>query len=76
MAGMGTSELRDGTLFGLAAHRVVLRCAHGGSSFVVLPGRDEAANRAAVELLWARHVGRLGCDCVRTASASRVGLPA
>lgn len=69
MTGTGTSELRGGRRFGFAAQQVVLRCEHGGSSFVLLPGRDDAANCAALDVLWVRHTDRHGCDCVRTTAA-------
>ena len=66
MTGMtGVSELRSGRLLGLAAERVTLRCEHGESTHFLLPGRDAAANAAAVDFLWIRHIGRHGCECQR-----------
>lgn len=52
-----------GRLSGRPAVRIDLRCTHGESAFVLLPGRDSALNVAALELVAARHDIRHGCRC-------------
>ena len=61
---MSTSlETRDGLLAGVPASSFDIRCEHGSSRFFVVPGRDPAANLAALEILRLRHGDRHACAC-------------
>ena len=57
------SDTQNGSLYGHPANRVTLTCAHGASTYVVLPGGDSKANLVAHDLLWARHTNKHRCDC-------------
>ncbi len=70
---IGLAEVQSGRLHGLDAQRVRLRCQHGESTFFLLPGRDRAANEAAIDFVWVRHVGRYGCECERAGATRRGG---
>ena len=69
----GLVEVQYGHLHGVAAQRVTMRCKHGQSTSFLLPGRDPAANEAAVDVLWVRHTGQHGCECERTGPIGRNG---
>lgn len=69
------AELQIGRLLGHAAHKVSLRCAHGESTYFLLPGSDPTANAAALDLLWVRHIGRHGCGCERALTSDSGAQP-
>ncbi len=57
------ADIRTGTLYVNPANRVTLTCAHGASTFFVLPGGDSKANLAAHDFLWVRHSTKHRCGC-------------
>lgn len=73
-------EVRDGLLYGRPAKRVDVYCAHGGSSFLILPGNAPRANAAAVDLLASAHGIRRSCQCAELptedSALPRLGAPA
>lgn len=55
--------VRDDPRIGPGAKRILLECAHGRTSAVVLPGRKPLADLVVLDLLKIRHDRRQGCDC-------------
>jgi len=71
----GLAEVQSGLLHGLEAQRLSLRCQHGQSTYFLLPGRAREANKAALDYLWVRHIGRHGCECERAMATTMLGQP-
>ena len=62
---MGQADflVRDDPRIGPGAKRILLECAHGRTSAVVLPGRKPLADLVVLDLLRIRHDRQQGCDC-------------
>jgi len=65
-------EVTDGQLHGRPAKRIDVRCAHGGSTFLLLPAMSRDANAAAIDVLTSAHGIKRSCHCaVRPAEDSQ-----
>lgn len=67
---LASLESSDGRLAGIPANRVVLRCSHGTSQVFVVPGANQAASLAVLDLLRARHSIRHRCHCAEVTHTS------
>lgn len=69
----GLLEVSAARLRGHVVTKVTMSCAHGRSTYVLLPGRDPAVHAAALDFLWVRRLGRHGCECADPDRASGHG---
>lgn len=65
------NEIRNGHLYGLPAQRIDVRCAHGESTFLLLPGSEPGSNAAAIDVLTGAHGIKRSCHCADQPAEAR-----